>query len=32
MYRETKAKVKRRKAQGCVCVEMECAALAVRVM
>jgi uridine phosphorylase len=28
MYRETKAKVKRRKAQGCVCVEMECAALA----
>lgn len=27
-YRETREKVARRKAQGCVCVDMECAALA----
>ena len=27
-YRETKAKVKKRKEQGCVCVDMECSALA----
>lgn len=26
-YRETRAKVERRKAQGCVCVDMECSAL-----
>lgn len=28
IYRETKAKVAKRKEQGCICVEMECAALA----
>lgn len=28
VYRETPAKITRRKAQGCVCVEMECAAAA----
>ena len=27
-YRETKQKVKQRKSQGCVCVEMECSAVA----
>ncbi len=27
-YRETRGKVEKRKAQGCVCVEMECASLA----
>lgn len=27
-FRETRGKMERRKAQGCVCVEMECAALA----
>ena len=27
-YRETRAKMERRKAQGCICVEMECSALA----
>jgi uridine phosphorylase len=27
-YRETKAKVENRKAQGCVCVDMECSAMA----
>lgn len=27
-YRETKAKMERRKAQGCLCVEMECAGVA----
>lgn len=25
IYRETRAKIERRKAQGCICVEMECA-------
>ncbi len=28
MYRETRDKVARRKAAGCVCVDMECSALA----
>lgn len=28
MYRETREKVERRKAQGCICVDMECAAVA----
>ncbi len=28
VYRETPAKIARRRAQGCVCVEMECAAAA----
>lgn len=27
-YRETKAKMERRKAQGCICVDMECSAVA----
>ncbi len=27
-YRETKAKMEKRKAQGCICVDMECSALA----
>ena len=28
IYRETRDKVARRKAEGCICVEMECAAIA----
>ena len=28
IYRETREKMKRRKAQGCVCVDMECSAMA----
>lgn len=28
VYRETKAKVEKRKKQGCICVEMECSAMA----
>ena len=28
IYRETRAKMERRKAMGCVCVEMECSAMA----
>lgn len=28
LYRETRGKVEKRKAQGCICVEMECASLA----
>lgn len=28
IYRETRAKVERRKAEGCICVDMECSAIA----